>query len=171
VYCITSILDRISMVSYNMDKPLLVHELINEMRSSGLWPIWSAAGRTKSLHDQLDALSTLDVPIISANDQKWWMHGFSPTAPLDSRSVMRLADRLKDLCEGLCLNCLKSRGSDGCTWWNHMGHPEPWGPYEAERSQAFGREGRDSRPSPSVPSRSPGTSVYDVGGGWDFGGI
>jgi len=142
------------------------------MRSSGLWPIWPSGGRSKPLQEQLAALSSLEIPIISDALVRH-RHGFksrsSHVTPLTSRDVISLSEKLKDLCEGLCLDCLKRPDRCGRDLENHMG---PWGTYEDEREEIFEQRSR----SPSIPrslisarARSPSVVFLDgmgAGGGW-----
>lgn len=85
---------------------------------------------------------------------------------------MQVSDRLKDLCDGLCLDCLKGR--DKCGLGN-SNHPDPWEAYEAERRNVFGQGRRDSRSPSTAPSSRvnlPGmvdwdnavNAVHDAGG-------
>lgn len=95
---------------YESDEVDLVHDLMAAMRSRGLSPIWPSGGRTIPLQEQLVALSSLEIPIISDTLPR---HGpkfksrSSHLTPLRSRDVISLPEKLKDLCDGLCLDCLK----------------------------------------------------------------
>ncbi|GAB7322607.1 hypothetical protein MBLNU13_g03520t1 [Cladosporium sp. NU13] len=173
VYCITNLLDRFATASYGADEVDLVHDLMATMRSSGLWPIWPPNGRAKPLQEQLAAFSSIEIPtIVSAGHRHKYKSPYSHETDLTSRTLICLSDRLNDLCDGLCLDCLKGRDRCGRDLENH---PDPWETYEVERENAF--EWRKSFPS-SPPSpiglrnlrtMSPEMVVLDHGGGWGLG--
>ena len=148
-------LDQFATISSQPRDLHLVHDLLGSMRSSGLWPIWSAGGRARPLQKQLAALSSLELPITARHDHESLFFFPHSTTALTPHNVTILSDRLSDLCDGLCLTCLKVR--DICGGWDH---PDPWTAYEAERDKVFAQRRRDSS---SPRSRS------SVSGSWDFG--
>ena len=138
MYCITNLLDQFATTSYATDDGDLVHDLMAAMRSSGLWPIWPIVARTTPLQEQLAALSSLEIPIISRMNKSRSLC----TTNLTSRNLICLSDKLNDLCDGLCLDCLK--GFDRCGR-GVLDHPDPWAMYELCRNDVF--EQRNSIPS------------------------
>jgi hypothetical protein len=138
VYCITNLLDQFATTSYVTDDGDLVHDLMAAMRSSGLWPIWPIGARTTPLQEQLAALSSLEIPIIS----RMYKSRSLRTTNMTSRNLICLSDKLNDLCDGLCLDCLK--GFDRCDR-GVLDHPDPWAMYEVQRKNVF--EQRKSNPS------------------------
>ena len=164
MYCITNLLDRFELASHKSDEVELVHDLMVAMRSSGLWPIWPAGGRARPLQEQLAAFSSLEFPTASAT---WTRHKNkrkdrkSHTTTLTSRDVIRLSERLRDLCQGLCLDCLKGRDRCG---WSARHPPDPWEKYEADRKRVFEQRKRypsSSRSTRSSRAGSPGRDLWD----------
>jgi hypothetical protein len=107
--------------------------------------------------EQLAAFSSLEIPIVS---QKYKSR--SPRATnLTSRNLICLSDRLNDLCDGLCLDCLKGRDRCG---WSARHPPDPWEKYEADRKRVFEQRKRypsSSRSTRSSRAGSPGRDLWD----------
>lgn len=158
MYCITNLLDRFELASHKSDEVELVHDLMVAMRSSGLWPIWPVGGRSKPLQEQLDAFSSLEIPIISASHRHKHKGRKCYTTALTSRTVISLSDKLRDLCDGLCLDCLKGRDRCGQSLQTH---PDPWPTYKAEQKKVFKQRkrfrstSRGSTSSSTTRARSP----------------
>lgn len=168
VCCITNLLDQFATTSYKVDEVDLVHDLMATMRSSGLWPIWPPGGRARPLQEQLAAFSSIEVStIVSAGHRHKYKSPYLCKSDLTSRTLVCLSDRLGDLCNGLCLDCLKGRDRCGRDLENH---PDPWKTYEAERENAFERRkifpsSPRSQISPRIPgAMSPEMVVMDDGG-------
>jgi hypothetical protein len=70
VRCLTNILDQLTTVSHQKHRPNLVYQLMTAMKEQSLWPIWPGNSGLKSLEDQVKAFSSLELPIISADDDK-----------------------------------------------------------------------------------------------------
>ena len=157
VYCITNLLDQFATTSYEADEEELLHDLMAALRSRGLWPIWPVGARSTPLQEQLAAFSSLEIPIVS---QKYKSR--SPRATnLTSRNLICLSDRLNDLCDGLCLDCLKGRDRCG---WSARHPPDPWEKYEADRKRVFEQRKRypsSSRSTRSSRAGSPGRDLWD----------
>lgn len=154
VHCITNLLDHFATASYRADEGDLVHDLMATMRSSGLWPIWPPGGRATPLQEQLAAFSSIEIPtIVSAGHRHKYKSPYLHKTDLTSRTLICLSDRLNDLCDGLCLDCLKGRDRCGRDLETH---PDPWGTYEAERENAFERrKSFPSSPRSQISTRTP----------------
>jgi hypothetical protein len=110
------------------------------LRSRELWPIWPVERCRVSLRDQLAALSSLQLPVISADCDP---DKFFPGPVLTSHEVILVTEKLKDLCNGLCFDCVKlGEGHEfdhGLPFYHtdSFFYPEPWTAYTETRAFVF----------------------------------
>jgi hypothetical protein len=145
-----------------------VHQLMTSMKAQSLWPIWPGNSSLKSLEGQLKAFSSLELPIISADRDKFYVppppapslapsvidrqHGGwvaydsmppSPrlrSPPIRTKEVPTLRTVL-DLSKQLTSLCVGL--CLDCSKGNdvcHLPHPDPWTAYRAGLNFHFAQE-------------------------------
>lgn len=72
--CLTSSLDQFAGAAQVEGKPGLIHQFMTAMKIKELWPVLPVTHGSKSLEEQMNAFSSLEIPIICADSTSYDTH-------------------------------------------------------------------------------------------------